>query len=77
MVEPNQTRLDEFDNMNEHHEIFYRGCLDAEKSLTKKRMTAMNANRFRCQHEEKINGMIEFYNNNKIDAVMLSKTNGK
>ena len=31
MIEPNQTRLDEFDNSKEHSKIFHRGCLDAEK----------------------------------------------
>ena len=31
MIEPNQTRLDEFDDAKEHRKIVHRGCLYAEK----------------------------------------------
>ena len=32
MIEPNQSRLDDFDNFYKHREILNRGYLDAEKS---------------------------------------------
>ena len=31
MTESNQSRLDDFDNLNKHCEILHRGYLDAEK----------------------------------------------
>ena len=77
MIEPNQTRLEHFDNVNQHREILHRGCSDVEKRVTNARMMLMNANGFRIQHEEKIAQMTEFCKNNQIDAVTLSETNGK
>ena len=77
MSELHQTRLEEFDNINEHHEIVYRGYIDIEKRETNTRMLLMNVNGLRCKHEEKIDQMKEFCKNNKIDVAMLSKTNGK
>ena len=48
MIEPNQTRLDEFNNVNENREIVHMGCLDTEKRVTNTRMTVMDVNGFRC-----------------------------
>ena len=31
MIEPNQTRLEEFENVNKHRKIIHRGFIDAEK----------------------------------------------
>ena len=76
MIELNQTRLDKFDNMNEHHEIVHRGHL-YEKRVINTRMLVTNEKGFRRRHEEKIDQMTEFGKNNQIDVVMLSKTNGK
>ena len=59
MIEPNQTRLDEFDDAIEHREIIHRGQLD-EKRVTNTRMIVMNVNGFRCQHEEKIDQIKDF-----------------
>ena len=53
MIDPNQSRLDNFDNLNEHREILHRGCLDAEKRLTKTRKIVIKANGFRDKHAEK------------------------
>ena len=76
-IEPNQTRLDEFENANKHREIVHRGSLDTVTILTNTRMIATNSNDFRCKHEEKIDQMTEFCKNHQIDVVMLSETNGK
>ena len=76
IIEPNQSKLDEFDNLKQHREILHRGYLD-EKKNKKTRIISMNENGFRNKHAEKIDQMIEFCKNNKIDAAMLSKTNGK
>ena len=76
MIKPNQTRLDEFDHVNEHREIVHRGYLDAEKIVTNTRMLIMNSNGFRYKHEEKIDQMIEFCTNNQTDVVMLSEKMG-
>ena len=40
-------------------------------------MIVINANGFRCQHEEKIGQMKEFFMSNQIDTTMLRETNGK
>ena len=31
MIEPNQSRLDDFDNLNDHSEPCHRGHLDTQK----------------------------------------------
>ena len=40
-------------------------------------MIVMNENGSRCQHEEKIDEIVEFCKNNQIDTVLLSEANGK
>ena len=50
MIEPNQTKLDEFDNPKEHRKIAHGGCLDAEKRDAKTRILVMNVNGFRLNH---------------------------
>ena len=40
-------------------------------------MIVINTNGFRDKYAEKIDQMIEFCKNNKIDITMMSKTNGK
>ena len=32
MIEPNQSRLDDLNNLNEHCETLHRGCLNVEKT---------------------------------------------
>ena len=73
MIEPNQTRLDEFDNASEHRDIVHRRCLDAEIRVTHTRMIAINANGFMYQHEEKIDQTTEFFKSNQTCTVMLSE----
>ena len=51
IIEPIQTRLDEFDDVKEHRKIFHRGLLDAEKRDENARTLAMNTNGFRHNHE--------------------------
>ena len=40
-------------------------------------MMVINTNGFRDKYAEKIDQMIEFCKNNKIDVAMLSETSGK
>ena len=77
MIEPNQSRLDRFDNLNKNRETFYRAHLDAEKRITSTRTMLMHANGFRDKHVENINQMIEFCKVNKIEVAMLNETNWK
>ena len=58
MLEPIQTRLDEFENTSKNQEIVNRGHISAEKIDTNTRILVMNANSFRCTHEEKIDDRI-------------------
>ena len=48
-----------------HLAIVHRGCSDEEKIITNTRMLAMITNGFRYNHEEKIDQMIEFCDNNQ------------
>ena len=75
MIELIQTILDEFDSTDENRQIVHRGCISAEKRDTNTRILVINANSFSCTHEEKIDKMIDFCKNNKIDIVMISETN--
>ena len=76
MIETNQSRLYDFDDLNEHGETLHRGCLD-ENIVTNTIMMVMNANGCRDQHVEKIDQIIECCKNKKVKVAMLSKTNGK
>ena len=51
--------------------------LRQKKIETNTRIMVMNVNGFRDEYAEKIDQMIEFFKNNKIDSAILSKTNGK
>ena len=77
MIEPIQTRVDEFDSTRENREIVHRGYINAEKRETNIRIMSTNANSFSCENEEKIDQMIDFCKNNKIDVVIISETNCK
>ena len=77
MIEPIQTRVDEFDSTRENREIVHRGHINAEKRETSTRIMSINANSFSYKNEEKIDQMIDFCKNNKIDIVMISETNCK
>ena len=61
MIEPIQTRVDEFDSTSENREIVRRGCINAEKRETNTTMMSTNANIFSCENEEKIDQTIDFY----------------
>ena len=65
MIEPIQTRADEFDSTGENIEIVHRGHTNAEKRYTNTRVMAINANSFSYNNEEKIDQMIEFCKNNE------------
>ena len=60
MIEPFQTRVDEFYSTCENREIVHRGHTNAEKQDTKTRIMGMNANSFSYENEEKIDQMIKF-----------------
>ena len=77
MIEPIQTRVDEFDSTRENREIVHRGHINAEKRETSTIIMSINASSFSYKNEEKIDQMIDFCKNNKVDIVMISETNCK
>ena len=76
MIEPHQCRLDEFEKLDEPRDTLHRGYLDTEQG-NKDKINGDECKWIPRQACGKIEQMIEFCNNNKIDVAMLSETNGK
>ena len=62
--------------MKEYRKNIAQRIFRCRKIVTNTRVLVMNVNEFRDKHAEK-KQMISFCKNNKIDAVILSETNGK
>ena len=55
----------------------YRGVLDENKIIENTRILSINPNGFNVDNNEKNNQMLHYYNQNSINIILMSETNGK